>query len=461
VNIGTTGEIAFGEWRKQAWVAGLLATSFVALMLGFSALISVAWRRQDEGISALQKAQEIAKLGNFRFDLETRTISSSAQLQRLFGIGDEHAESVSPWLHAVVEPDAHALLARAHEVLANGQPFEQEFCIVRPSDGSRRWLHCRGIIECQDNTDPIAVAGTIQDITERKDAEDTVKQFNETLETRIAQRTEELEQAMLKLRSFQQELMKSEARATLSMLVASVSHELSTPIGNSVMVASTLKDQARNFQRVIGSGAIKRREFSDFLSVLDEGTTMIETNLLRTEGLLRTFRQVSADQASEQRRSFDLRQVLLDVLKTLEPSLKRQAHRVVLTVPDGIAMDSLPGPIGQIAINLINNAYLHAFEGRENGQLEVGATVDGSQVILHFSDNGCGMSAQQLEHLFEPFFSTKIGRGGTGLGMAIVENLVSKTLGGHIAVRSVLGEGTRFDIQLPQVLPGAASDGEH
>ncbi len=332
VNVGSTGEVPLGEWRKQAWVTGSLASLFVALMLGFSALISIAWRRQDEGVQAL-------------------------------------------------------------------------------------------------------------------------KQAHETLEVRIAKRTEELEQAMRTLQGFQEELTKSEARATISMLVASVSHELSTPIGNSVMVASTLKDQARRLKRQIDEGSLKRSDFSDFLLTLDDGTGMIESNLQRAEGLLRTFRQVSADQASEQRRSFDLRQVLLEVLKTLEPSIKRQPHRVVLRVPDGIVMDSLPGPIGQVAINLINNAYLHAFEGRSDGLLEIGAVRDAQQVTLSFVDNGAGMSPEQLEHLFEPFFSTKIGRGGTGLGMAIVDNLVTKSLAGRISVHSNQGQGTRFEITLPLELP--------
>ena len=332
VNVGSTGEVQLGQWRKQAWVTGSLASFFVALMLGFSALISMAWRRQDEGVLALQQAHE-------------------------------------------------------------------------------------------------------------------------TLETRIAQRTAELEQAMRTLQGFQEELTKSEARATISMLVASVSHELSTPLSNSVMVASTLKDQARRLKRQIDEGSLKRSDFSDFLLTLDDGTGMIESNLQRAEGLLRTFRQVSADQASEQRRSFDLRQVLLEVLKTLEPSIKRQPHRVVLQVPEGIVMDSLPGPIGQVAINLINNAYLHAFEGCSDGVLEVGATLDAGQVTLSFVDNGAGMSPEQLDHLFEPFFSTKIGRGGTGLGMAIVENLVTKSLAGRISVHSTPGQGSRFDIRLPLVLP--------
>lgn len=113
----------------------------------------------------------------------------------------------------------------------------------------------------------------------------------------------------------------------------------------------------------------------------------------------------------------------------------------------------MPGPLGQVVINLINNAYMHAFEGRTDGVLTISATTQDRQVQLHISDNGTGMEQSVLLHLFEPFFSTKIGHGGTGLGMSIVDSIVRKVLGGAVHVRSVVGNGTTFDIHLPRVAP--------
>lgn len=120
-------------------------------------------------------------------------------------------------------------------------------------------------------------------------------------------------------------------------------------------------------------------------------------------------------------------------------------------------MDSLPGPLGQVVINLVNNAYLHAFEGRSHGVLTIQARQEGEQVLMAFVDNGVGMAPDHLAKLFVPFFSTKIGKGGTGVGMAIVRNLVGKTLGGRVNVSSVLGEGTRIDLVLPCALPGVGA----
>ena len=276
------------------------------------------------------------------------------------------------------------------------------------------------------------------------------------LEEEVAKRTSELEITLLRLQQSQQQLTSSEAKATLSTLIASVSHELSSPLGNSLLMASSLTDQVRGLGRDVKSGVLKRSDLTNFVTSQIEGNELMLRNLNRALELLTNFRQVAADQASEQRRTFDLATVVREVISSLSPTLKRHAHSIELNVPEGILMDSLPGPLGQIVINLINNAYLHAFEGLHNGTLFIRAEVVGPHVMLQFEDNGVGISPEHLAKLFDPFFSTKIGKGGTGLGMAIVANLVKKTLKGEVNVQSSPGFGTRFDILIPQILSGAA-----
>ncbi len=280
-----------------------------------------------------------------------------------------------------------------------------------------------------------------------------VQDLNETLEARVAQRTLQLQQALEHLQESQAHLAHSEARATLSTMIAGVSHELGTPLSNSKIIASALSDQARATEQSVLSGQLKRSELQHFMGQIKEGVTLMQMNLDKAFELLVDFRQVAADQASEQRRSFDLAEVITEILHTMSPTLKRHTHQIVVDIPTPITMDSLPGPLGQVVINLVNNAYLHAFEGRSHGLLTIGASLESEQVMLRVLDNGVGMGSEQVTKLFEPFFSTKIGRGGTGLGMAIVHNLVTKTLGGRISVESALGRGTRFALVLPRVLP--------
>jgi len=302
---------------------------------------------------------------------------------------------------------------------------------------------------------PAVVRARVHTHIELRRAMQRLSENEQELEQRIAERTAELDAARENLRVSQEDLIRSEGRATLNTLVASVTHDMGTPLGNGLVMANTLAEEAKALRGLIESGPIKRSDLLRFLDTLGEGTDLIQRNLNRAVDLLNSFKQVAADQASEQRRRFDLAATVREVVSSLAPTLKRSPHRVDIHIPDGIVMDSLPGALGQVIINLVNNAWLHAFEGRDNGVLTITAQRAGEQIELHVADNGIGISPEHLEVLFRPFFSTKIGQGGTGLGTAIVHNLVVKTLGGEIAVESTLGQGTTFKLSLPQNLPEA------
>lgn len=326
--------------------------------------------------------------------------------------------------HRVLHKDGHWLWVAAHARVTAHSP-----------DGRALWL-----------------SGVHWDVTERKEAEQRIRDLNETLEMRVSQRTAELQQAVLSLHQSQEALAQNAAKATLSTLVASVTHELSTPLGNSLITASTCSDLTRRINDCLERGQMRRSELVGFLQEMLEGSQLVERNLHRAVELMRNFKQVAADQASEQRRLFDLAAVVLEVTDTLKPSLKRFPHELQVEIAGKITMDSYPGALGQVIINLVNNAYLHAFEEGTQGTVRISAQARDNHVDIELRDDGVGMSAAMQEQMFQPFFSTKIGRGGTGLGMSIVDNLVKKTLGGRLQVHSAEGEGTVFRIELPRVM---------
>jgi signal transduction histidine kinase len=119
-------------------------------------------------------------------------------------------------------------------------------------------------------------------------------------------------------------------------------------------------------------------------------------------------------------------------------------------------MDGYPGPLGQIITNLVANALLHAFEGRETGSVLIVGRLDGDEVSLVCRDDGVGMTAAVIKRVFEPFFTTKRGRGGSGLGMHIVYSLVTGLMGGEISVDSRPDEGTEIVMKLPVQAPLSA-----
>ena len=133
-------------------------------------------------------------------------------------------------------------------------------------------------------------------------------------------------------------------------------------------------------------------------------------------------------------------------------------HTLVLEVPAGIELDSYPGPLGQVLINFINNALLHAFAA-PGGSMTLTATVAmPGRVRLAFRDDGHGIDAGLLGRVFEPFFTTRMGSGGTGLGLHIAYNIVTGLLGGAITVDSAPGAGTGLVLDLPLCAPVVAGD---
>ena len=301
------------------------------------------------------------------------------------------------------------------------------------------------------------------DVTEQKRAELAYRELNASLEQRVAERTEalsrsneDLNKAMGTLQHAQNELVQSEKLAALGSLVAGIAHELNTPVGNSLMAASTLEDYSRDIAAAVGAGALKRSMLDKFLQDNKTATDILVRNLRRASELITSFKQVAVDQASAQRRTFQLSEVVKEILITLGPTLKKTPFVIDSNIDDSIELDSYPGALGQVLVNLINNALIHGLNGLEHGKIGLYAfPYENGWIELTLSDNGHGISPENLPRIFDPFFTTRLGQGGSGLGLNIVHNLVTGVLGGKLEVASQLGWGVRFAIRLPLCAPAA------
>ncbi|MFZ6648134.1 PAS domain S-box protein [Undibacterium sp. TJN25] len=307
---------------------------------------------------------------------------------------------------------------------------------------------------------------SLLDVTRQYAIEKEIREMTAQLEARVKLRTLKLEQAnaeladaMESLKHAQVELVRSEKMAALGSLVAGVAHELNTPIGNSVTVASTLEDKTRELLRDISSGGLRRSTLDRYLQSATTGTALLMRTLNVARELISSFKQVAVDQSSSQRRRFDLEKVLEEVIATLSPMYKKGPFLLATELSPGIMMDSFPGPLGQIITNFMTNALAHAFEGRNSGEMRLASRLrdDGYAEII-FSDNGAGIPEADQRRVFDPFFTTKLGQGGSGLGMNIVYNLVTGVLGGEIRLDSRVGEGTRFTLRLPLSAPQMSPD---
>jgi ligand-binding sensor domain-containing protein/signal transduction histidine kinase len=252
------------------------------------------------------------------------------------------------------------------------------------------------------------------------------------------------------LQDTQQQLVEREKLAALGSLVAGVAHELNTPIGNSLVIASTLEDKTTEIELRQNSNVLRRSDLAQFIDAAREASTLLMRSLRNAAELVNSFKQVAVDQASAKRRHFDLHQASQEIVTTMKNQIRKAGHQVDLEMPDDIEMDSFPGPYGQVIINLINNALLHAFDGRSGGVIRLWAVRLGpDRVRIVFQDDGAGIAVEHQARIFDPFFTTKLGQGGNGLGLSITYNIVTSLLDGSIRVDSAVGVGTRFTIDLP------------
>jgi PAS domain S-box-containing protein len=344
-------------------------------------------------------------------------------------------------------------MVRLRKMLDERGEFRGEQVSLRVKGGDvRQFLLNLARFETPEGT---LFASSLIDLTDRIAAEAAQRELNHSLEARVHERTRELTQAVERLRQAQDELVSAEKLSSLGAMVAGISHELNTPIGNAVTVASSLRERIKQFNLVVQSGQLKRSVLDQFITDSTEMADLIERTSLRAGELITSFKQVAIDQTSEQRRPFKLHTLANDVVNTLRPAFKNKPWQVLITIADDITLDSFPGPLGQIITNLVQNATVHAFEGRDVGTITLTAQLDAPDTVrIDIRDDGIGMTRNVMARIFDPFYTTKLGKGGSGLGLSISHRIAHAVLHGQLSVDSTPGSGSCFSLVIPRVAPG-------
>jgi PAS domain S-box-containing protein len=295
------------------------------------------------------------------------------------------------------------------------------------------------------------------DISAEVQANEALARLNHELEERVAARTAELTRTLSTLNQAQDELLRSERMAALGSLVAGVAHELNTPLGTCMTAASTLHERTRELRRDLDAQQLRRSALDAYARDGEQMAELLMRGLRNASDLVSHFKQLSVDQTSEHRRSFQLDTVVADVLTVMRPQLKHAQLRIETDIQMEAAIDGFPGELGRLLTNLIQNAQLHAFDADQPGLLRISARpLEAAQFELSVSDDGRGMSAEVRRRAFDPFFTTKLGKGGSGLGLNIVYNIATGVLGGDVELQSAPGQGSRFIFRLPLRAPQRA-----
>ena len=275
-------------------------------------------------------------------------------------------------------------------------------------------------------------------------------QSMDRLEKAVHERTAMLEQRNLALREAQSELVRQEKLASLGRLVAGVAHEINTPLGICVTATSHLVQELKLTREELAADTMTAESLAMFLDIVDQSLRILTTNTQRAANLVRSFKQVAVDQSSDDIRSFNLNKYIHEVLLSLQPKLKGRPVKVSVQCEPDITMESFPGAVSQILTNMLMNSLVHGYEHEQPGNIVIGAALDGETVVFNYADDGAGMDTDTLGKLFDPFFTTRRGSGGSGLGAHILFNLATGPLGGTVKVDSAPGQGLKYVLRFPR-----------
>jgi signal transduction histidine kinase len=266
-------------------------------------------------------------------------------------------------------------------------------------------------------------------------------------ERTLTQTNKELKSSILELNKAQERLIDAEKMAILGKLSAEISHEINTPIGVSITSTSYLSDLLSSLQDDINNQKLTKRSLDDFANNADQSLRLLLNNLNRASDLITSYKQVAVDQTSDKTRKINVAQYLNEIIQSLHPKLKKTKHTVKVNCAENIDIYCHAGAISQIFTNLIINSIIHGFDAIESGTITINAELKGERLFLHYQDDGIGVPQDKLSQLFDPFYTTKSGDGGTGLGTHIINELVTDTLNGQIVAHSEAGQGLSYDIE--------------
>ncbi len=294
------------------------------------------------------------------------------------------------------------------------------------------------------------MAGALQESTEHLEErvqERTIKlsEANHNLITTNL----ELERTLEILKNTQLQLIQSEKLAGLGSMVSGIAHEINTPLGSAITLASYVETLNHEIKKTWINGQMQKRDFENFIETSAQAIDSLNRNLDRSRYLVDLFKQVAVDQSSEIKRVFHVKSYIDDFIETLKVRLSQSGLSIYWNCSESIEIENYPGALLQIITQLIENAIAHGFSDRQGGQINLSFTVSQMTGILIFSDDGKGIEKSMLNRIFDPFFTTAYNRGATGLGLHIVYNIVTLQLNGTIEVTSTLGKGVVFTITFP------------
>ncbi|AXE36121.1 hybrid sensor histidine kinase/response regulator [Chromobacterium phragmitis] len=405
---------------------------------------------EQKALQALRESEERwhfalegAGDGVWDWDIASGDIFFSPRCRQLLGLSRAaEIAGFKLWQTGIHPDDLPTVLADLASHLRQPQgSFVTEHRFLKGEDWV--WLLGRGMVVSRDaQGQPLRMIGTYSDISERKQAEEELQLLNSHLEERVATRTAELKKAM-------QQISSAEKQAALARMVAGMAHELNTPIGNILLCSSQIQADVAGIVKADADKRLSRKTLQEFLEKTAESCELLQRNSAQAGDLISRFKQIAVDQLDQPRRSFHPAKIMAKLLQTLLPPEHHPGIRIELQIPQELVLENYPSALEQLVSHLVANSLAHGFDGRNQGMIRLSMQRAQHNIELRYSDDGKGIDGELQSKVFDPFFTTRMGQGGVGLGLALVHNIVHVILKGQVRLESETRQGASFIITFP------------
>ena len=295
----------------------------------------------------------------------------------------------------------------------------------------------------------ILIHAITRDITEQKLLEKEVKSKSHDLEIQnqhMKESNTKLKNTINNLKQTQEQLVESEKLASLGRLVAGVAHEINTPVGIGLTGMSHFGEITNNINTLYKNDEMSQDDFEEYLNTSKDLSSLVYKNLKKAATLVKAFKQVAVDQSSEEKRNFELRIYLDEILQSMHSLTKKAKVNISITCDENIKLNSYAGAYSQIFTNLIMNSIIHGFKNTKDKKINISVKKSEKKLKIIYKDNGGGIKKENLSKIFEPFYTTNRDKGGSGLGLNIIYNIITSKLNGIISCKSKENYGVEFII---------------
>ncbi len=411
----------------------------------------------------LHNVERVAHIGYWILEIRSNRLTWSDEIFRIFEIDANKFDPSYEAFLEVIHPNDRDMVDDAYlNSLRTKQPYRIEHRL-QMKDGTLKAVEewCETIFD--EDGEPLLSIGTVQDITQRWEAQEKIalqsleilkskqelQKLNASLEAMVEHRTHKLENTLEQLNLAQEHLIQSKKMAALGSLVAGISHEINTPIGLGITAISHFIDETKKLKNLYENEEMDEQEFKTYLQNALQLANITFSNLKRTAELVKSFKQISIDQVSEEARTFNVKAYIDEILLSIENKLKKTNIKIEIISCEFLEIYSYPGAFSQIMTNLIMNSLIHGFKNKKSGIITIECDTLEDHFLVIYKDNGCGIKRGNIEKIFNPFFTTNREDGGSGLGLNIIYNIITHQLGGTLECRSEENSGVEFSITIP------------